>query len=250
MGILRPCIVLPDGLTHDQQMLVVQHELTHIKNGDLIVKSICQFLVILHWFNPLVYLLQDSVNTLSELTCDSLLTESMDDAQKRQYGNLLITISASCSYHSIPYASCFSSDAETIKERLRLIMAPAPKSLSKTAALSAAAITALVLLCGSLPSFAYEPPQTFRCHTEAGSDFSFYLINDCLVYSDGTITMHERHYDGSCSLTVHSARPCGECEGIIRGALLQNHFYPVCPHEQGRHLPIISADIPDSPRSS
>lgn len=230
IGMFRPCIVLPDTLTHDQQRIVIQHELIHIKNGDLPVKFFCQLLVILHWFNPLVYLLKNDINTLSELTCDSLLTESMDDVQKRKYGNLLIATAASCSCRFIPYGSGFSSDAEIIKERLRLIMTPVSKKKSKASAVAAAVITALILLCGSLPSFAYQPQQTFICHTKAGDDFYFYHINDYIVYSDNTITIHEKNNDGSCNLMLYSARPCGECEGIIQGSLIQNRFYPVCPH--------------------
>lgn len=230
IGVLRPCIVLPDSLTPEQQRIVIQHERIHIKNGDLLVKFFCQLLVILHWFNPLAYLLKDSVNTLSELTCDSLLTEAMDDVLKRQYGNLLIETAASCSCRTVPYASCFTSDAETVKERLRLIMTPASKRIPKASAVSTAAITALVLLCGILPVPAYQPRQVFRCHTEADDGFSFYHINDYIVYSSGTAAMHEQNDNGSCSLMTYSAQPCGECEGVILENLIQHRFYPVCPH--------------------
>lgn len=56
MGLLHPVILLPDEeLTTDELVLVLRHELTHLKRGDLLVKAGLVLAYALHWYNPVVW---------------------------------------------------------------------------------------------------------------------------------------------------------------------------------------------------
>lgn len=56
MGLLHPVILLPDEeLTTEELALVLRHELTHLKRGDLLVKAGLVLAYALHWYNPVVW---------------------------------------------------------------------------------------------------------------------------------------------------------------------------------------------------
>lgn len=57
--------------TVDMDMgMVIHHELIHLKRKDLWVKAFTLGASALHWFNPLVHILQKDIHTWSELSCD------------------------------------------------------------------------------------------------------------------------------------------------------------------------------------
>ena len=75
MGLLHPVILLPDEeLTTDELVLVLRHELTHLKRGDLLVKAGLVLAYALHWYNPVVWAVGRSLCFYQEASCDSHVT--------------------------------------------------------------------------------------------------------------------------------------------------------------------------------
>lgn len=71
IGFVRPCIILPTiNLPDSDFQYTALHELTHYKRGDMFYKWFVQLVVCLHWFNPLVYLMEQDISRLCELSCD------------------------------------------------------------------------------------------------------------------------------------------------------------------------------------
>ena len=57
-GFVRPALYLPDeALSEQEAMFIFRHELTHYKRGDLWLKLLLTAAKMVHWFNPLVYLM-------------------------------------------------------------------------------------------------------------------------------------------------------------------------------------------------
>lgn len=54
-GIRKPRIYLPVDLNDDAKKIVLAHEEVHIKRKDYIIKWVSVVLLMLHWFNPLVW---------------------------------------------------------------------------------------------------------------------------------------------------------------------------------------------------
>ena len=54
-------------------------------------KWLIQIVVCVHWFNPFVYLLEKEVNKSCELSCDEKVIAVLDDKEKREYGDTLIS---------------------------------------------------------------------------------------------------------------------------------------------------------------
>ena len=73
-GVMRPVILVNtdglSGLTDRQLRIVLTHELTHIKRGHLLFQRIFDFVCVLHWFNPLVWLSRKDFALHCETDCD------------------------------------------------------------------------------------------------------------------------------------------------------------------------------------
>lgn len=163
-GILRPAIVLPDiTLTGTELEMVLRHELTHYRRGDILYKWLVQIATCIHWFNPLVALACREINKNCELACDETVLREMDDDAKVRYGDtLLATIKTGGGYGDTVVSVTLSEDGRLLKERLEAILRYGRKP--KVVAACSVALS-MLLLCGAAFTGAYtgarsvHPPQ-------------------------------------------------------------------------------------------
>jgi beta-lactamase regulating signal transducer with metallopeptidase domain len=91
LGFWKSRIVLPHlNLTTDQLNSILIHEVTHYKKRDIWYKWFTQLVVCMHWFNPVVYLIEKVVNRECELACDEKAVKNLSKEQKKLYGLTLI----------------------------------------------------------------------------------------------------------------------------------------------------------------
>ncbi len=124
IGFFRPRIVLPVRKLEDKELsYIFVHELTHYKQRDMFYKWLIQIVVCAHWFNPFIYLLEKEVNKSCELSCDEKVIAVLDDKEKREYGDTLISFLKSNNLYKSSLASVtLTEGAEQLKERLGAIM--------------------------------------------------------------------------------------------------------------------------------
>lgn len=66
-----PRIVLPVAkYTQEELRVILVHEMTHFKQKDLTLKYFMQFVMVIHYFNPLAWLLLSKIRKWSEFACD------------------------------------------------------------------------------------------------------------------------------------------------------------------------------------
>ncbi len=94
-GLLSPYIVLPADFFQrfdpTQQQLILQHELTHWRRGDVHLNYVALLIVSLFWFNPLVWLAYVQYRNVQELACDAVVTKHASSAQRIAYGYALLS---------------------------------------------------------------------------------------------------------------------------------------------------------------
>ena len=159
IGFVRPCIILPTiDLPDSDFQYTALHELTHYKRGDMFYKWFVQLVVCLHWFNPLVYLMEQDISRLCELSCDEAVIRKLDAAGQHGYGDTLINaISVGGHYKNSLASVTLNESKELLKERLEAIMNfNKRKKLMIPVALSA---TLLLCSCASAAG-AYLPLMT------------------------------------------------------------------------------------------
>lgn len=92
-GLFRPRICLQDGaLPQETLELVLRHELTHLRHGDLWVRALSLAAVCLNWFNPMVYLAARSGAHCCETACDAAVLQNASFAARKAYGQTLLAL--------------------------------------------------------------------------------------------------------------------------------------------------------------
>lgn len=94
-GFIRPRIYIPAGIAEADLNNVLAHERTHIRRLDHLIKP-CAFLaLVLHWFNPLMWLSFTLMSKDMEMSCDEAVLGRMDEGAKIHYSSSLLSLSRS-----------------------------------------------------------------------------------------------------------------------------------------------------------
>ncbi|MDF2800857.1 MAG: hypothetical protein K0S61_760 [Anaerocolumna sp.] len=92
MGIIHPKIYLPSTLSEREQEYIVKHEQTHIRRLDHIIKMIAFLVLIIHWFNPLVWLAFILYVQDMEMSCDESVINQMGMEIRSEYAASLLSL--------------------------------------------------------------------------------------------------------------------------------------------------------------
>ena len=96
-GYFRQIIFLPKAAyTEGELRYIFLHELEHFANKTNWMKLIVMVLECIFWWNPLVYLLKKDLSFCLELRCDKRVTKALDDYERCNYGQVLVTELKKC----------------------------------------------------------------------------------------------------------------------------------------------------------
>ena len=123
MGLLHPVILLPDEeLTTEELALVLRHELTHLKRGDLLVKAGLVLAYALHWYNPVVWAMGRSLCFYQEASCDSHVTARADEEERRFYSETILRVIRRQARARTALCTSFYGGRNGMKRRIIAIM--------------------------------------------------------------------------------------------------------------------------------
>ncbi len=91
-GILHPDIYLPEGLDERQRRLILEHERTHIKRLDYVVKPLAFLVCCIHWFNPLVWAAFLLMERDMEISCDEAVIRRLGYDIRKEYAEVLLCL--------------------------------------------------------------------------------------------------------------------------------------------------------------
>lgn len=141
-GLRNPKIYLPSNLA-DAQEYVIAHEQTHLARRDNLAKILGYVVLILHWFNPLVWLAFKLFVTDMEMSCDeSVIRNSKEDIRK-EYSQSLLALSIEKSTLGVPMAFAEGNP----KERIKNVMKSNTKKIIGFAGLGAVILIAVIAIC-------------------------------------------------------------------------------------------------------
>lgn len=104
-GIFSPRIYLPFGIEGAEKAYILQHEQIHIRRGDYLIKAICNFVLWLHWFNPLVWVAFFLCEKDMEMSCDEAVIRQLGSGVKKEYAASLLALSVGERFaYSVPTA--------------------------------------------------------------------------------------------------------------------------------------------------
>lgn len=92
-GLVRKQVILPFADYADIELhMIFEHELMHIRNGDLPWRILTLVTSWIHWFNPVIYPLMRDLDCVQEVICD--LSIVLDNAYytKKEYAAFLVKL--------------------------------------------------------------------------------------------------------------------------------------------------------------
>ncbi len=147
IGFRKPTIVLPYKLYGENELvMILRHELTHYKHHDLWYKLILLCANALHWFNPLVWLMNRQAGRDVEQVCDDYVVDGMDMDYRKAYSMTILNTMAS--QKGVALSTHLSKDAQNTKKRFAGILQP--KTYKKGIAVFAAVLILAVGISGCL----------------------------------------------------------------------------------------------------
>ncbi len=94
LGLIKPCIYLPYGMSEEDRQYVIAHEEAHISRGDHFIKPIGFLILAVYWFHPLVWLAYILLCRDIELACDEKVIARMVVSDKKAYTKALLKCSS------------------------------------------------------------------------------------------------------------------------------------------------------------
>lgn len=265
-GILSPVIVLPawdeERIDKDSYEYIIKHELTHIKNHDVMTKFLGVLVMALHWFNPISYFFFRELSCICEMCCDSEVIAGKGEEDRDAYGDLLLELSSANNIFSEKRfgVGMASSRSKKIFKRRILEM----RRETKHKRILAVVMTGIFCIVGGITAFAYIPANKMMTSDDFPvGDMVWFSredkTEDMLPYEDfftdlegvvyelnddkeiekaicnhqyvsGTVSSHRQNSDGGCTISVYYAKRCTICGTIITEGLKNTVIYPSCPH--------------------
>ncbi|MFR3938403.1 MAG: M56 family metallopeptidase [Lachnospiraceae bacterium] len=174
LGIIKPRIYLPFKMNGQYLEYVVAHEQAHICRKDHWWKPLGFLLLMIHWFNPLMWLAYVLLCRDIELACDEKVIKELCNEQRGDYTQALVA----CSVNRRMIAACPLTFGEVgIKERVKSVMNYKKPALWVI-------IIAVIVCVGVAVCFLTNPKQdsyTLRIVVPAGSQEEF-------VYTDEEVS--------------------------------------------------------------
>ncbi len=92
MGIIKPRIYLPLHLEDKEREYILLHERTHIRRLDHIFKLLGFLALVIHWFNPLIWLAFRLAEKDMEMSCDEAVMKAMEEDVRKEYSGSLLKL--------------------------------------------------------------------------------------------------------------------------------------------------------------
>lgn len=148
IGFFRPVIILPDDAIESSKLrFMLIHECIHFKRGDIWTKSLALLATALHWFNPLVYLMNRAMIDEAEYSCDLAVMRCTGTDKRYLYGETIL-FTAKRGRQAVSVLSSAFGGGKSLKRRLLdVVERTAPK---RWVSISCAAVllTGLILTGG------------------------------------------------------------------------------------------------------
>lgn len=165
IGFLKPVLVLPDcDYSEEELYFILKHELIHIKRHDMYFKLLFMLANALHWFNPLVYIMQKEAVVDMELSCDEKVIRQSAYAVRKAYTEALLSTFGKRHKKGTFFTTQFYGGKKIMKKRFKNILTKSPRKNGAFLCICAICITLLsgmAIGCSAIKSDApQEPVQT------------------------------------------------------------------------------------------
>ncbi|MCE3002235.1 MAG: TonB family protein [Xanthomonadaceae bacterium] len=156
IGSLQPRIILPADFEQrfdvEQRELILAHERSHVRRGDVAARWVASALRCLYWFNPLIHVAAARLRLDQELAADADVLHTHPHARRRYAETLL---EEQLAVPGLP-VGCLWQSSHPLKERILMLKHPATPRLPHRTGIGLA--MAIVASCCTL-AWAGQPAR-------------------------------------------------------------------------------------------
>jgi len=170
-GLLKPRLLLPRHLRSFeaiQQQLIVAHELTHWRRGDLRWMGAAVALQTLFWFHPVMRLLRANLSWAQELACDRDVLAGRPQTERKAYAAALLA-QLKTQQRPATVLAFGGASVDTLAARIGLIRVPlaaARGAITRSIALSAL-VAVFAANLALQPALAWRAPDSAAAAVQA-----------------------------------------------------------------------------------
>ena len=119
LGVIKPEIYIPSGVNESDLQFILEHEKSHIKRKDYLIKPLSFLLLSVYWFNPAIWLWYILFCRDIESACDEKAIKFYDNEYKKLYSTALLN----CSTQKRIIMACPVAFGETgVKQRIKSVL--------------------------------------------------------------------------------------------------------------------------------
>lgn len=152
-GLFSPAVYLTPEAAEDRQAMgyVLTHELTHYRQFDHVWSLLRGVCLVIHWYNPLVWVAFRASRQDCEMACDEGTLKQLGEAHRGDYGRTLIALATQTRLRGTMLAATTMADGKkAIKERIVILM-----KNPKTALIT---MVTLILICALIVGCTFTGP--------------------------------------------------------------------------------------------
>lgn len=157
-GLFRPVILCGRDLESREAMLLLRHEMVHIKRWDVFWKILMHLVTFLHWWNLIMWILYRNFERDCEWSCDEAAMQDRPKEEVKEYLRLLVEeardggrFGGSSKRASLRWRADFGNSAKKLKERIENLM-----KRRKWNKVAAGILVTVLAFANSMTVFAYR----------------------------------------------------------------------------------------------
>lgn len=119
LGVICPKIYLPSSLDKKEMGYVLAHEKHHISRGDPFFRMLAYISLLIHWFNPFVWIAFFASRKDMEISCDEAVLNRMGDGIRAQYSDSLLKFATG---NKLPSGTPLAFGEDDTKDRIKRVI--------------------------------------------------------------------------------------------------------------------------------
>lgn len=169
-GFIKPKIYVPVGISDQELSYILEHERTHIRRRDYLIKPFAYLLLIVHWFNPLMWMSFKLMSKDMEMACDEAVIQKMGSKVKGNYSKSLLSFAAKRSGSIVGGPLAFGESH--VHSRIRNVLNYKKPTLRVVAA---ACLVTLIIIIGLSANPAKEQDISAQSMNQLAADWAHAL---------------------------------------------------------------------------
>ena len=179
-GCIKSSVYLTEQFKEDEWVL--NHELAHCRHCDGLMMLIAALVKTIHWFNPLVYLMDKQWEADREMYCDESVLKDKTKTQRMEYMVTLYDAAESMIDRKLRFTSGLLDGEHQMVERFKQISNDALKRKGRSLSV---VLSVLIIFCASLVGCTTNETKLLKEMMKKFDDSSLIKIVEAKVYDVG-----------------------------------------------------------------